>query len=803
MTIALEKNQEKRMHSPKPVIRATALFVFVVSMLVACDSQSTKNKPPKANAGVDKTTQINESVTITGSGTDSDGTIKKYEWKKATLVLASTASFSYTSTEVGTDTLTLTVTDNKGAKASDTMKVVVTEVADTVPPEIVADDAPIVSDITQVLSFTVTDDSGINVSTLVVQINGNEHTSLAQYANGKITITPDAANYWVAGGLSVAVTLADVLGNEINKVFEYTVQPSTAALPIARPSTGDAPLTIQLIPFNTTNTAIETYEWDFDGDGIFDRSETVGRNQSHTFNTPGSYDVALRITDTSGNQVTGTVTVLVKNSPPVVSANAVPSNGASPLDVAFSATAQDNEGIATYAWDFEGDGTYDLTGATATTANHTYSTQGTFQPVLQVTDILGAQTDYAFSDIEVRVQPVGFPAVAASASPANGTAPLNVSLNASATPVGTRTITKYEWDFDGDGSYDETSTTTGATTHTYSAAGVFFAKVRVTDSDNQTSEDVVKIIVNASVDLSIALDTIDIFSAETTTVTTTLGGDTRMSLVIEDRFGNPVRIVVPMTDRLAGTHDDIWDGKDDQGDFVSEGDYRAVVLYELNGEIKRFDLSDTTGGSSFNPPRTSIPRNFQPFAGNPLVIDFTLNRASEVTAFMGRYNVNTRLVTFMQRLPLGKGTHQISWNGEDSTGQLIHPPSGDSFLFGIFGFTLPDNAIYVRSGSHIAGMAIAPSIFVPDSVGNPDSKITFTLTNSADVRLIVYNADEGTIVARRSFSALSTGENTVLWDGKDDAGVYVSPGRYRLGITAIDSNGFQSITHYAVQQVYY
>ncbi len=33
MTIALEKSQEKRMHSPKPVTRAIALFLFVVSLV--------------------------------------------------------------------------------------------------------------------------------------------------------------------------------------------------------------------------------------------------------------------------------------------------------------------------------------------------------------------------------------------------------------------------------------------------------------------------------------------------------------------------------------------------------------------------------------------------------------------------------------------------------------------------------------------------------------------------------------------------------------------------------------------------
>jgi len=70
-------------------------------------------------------------------------------------------------------------------------------------------------------------------------------------------------------------------------------------------------------------------------------------------------------------------------------------------------------------------------------------------------------------------------------------------------------------------------------------------------------------------------------------------------------------------------------------------------------------------------------------------------------------------VTFLQRDPQGRGTHAVVWNGENNDGELIHPPPGDSFLFGIFAYTLPDNAIYVRSGAHLSNVSVAPSIFDP------------------------------------------------------------------------------------------
>jgi serine protease len=89
------------------------------------------NEAPTANAGLDKITTVNQSISISGSGSDPDGTISSYQWKEGANVLSSSASFNYTPTVVGTHTLTLTVTDNDGATDSDTM--VVTVIANQAP----------------------------------------------------------------------------------------------------------------------------------------------------------------------------------------------------------------------------------------------------------------------------------------------------------------------------------------------------------------------------------------------------------------------------------------------------------------------------------------------------------------------------------------------------------------------------------------------------------------------------------------------------------------------------------------------
>ena len=213
------------------------------------------------------------------------------------------------------------------------------------------------------------------------------------------------------------------------------------------------------------------------------------------------------------------------------------------------------------------------------------------------------------------------------------------------------------------------------------------------------------------------------------------------------------------------------------------------------------------GKRQSNPPRSHIPSTFSPLAGDPLDITFTLNRASEVTAFMGLFNVNTRLVTFLQRQPLGRGSHIVTWNGENSDGQLIEAPGNDRFLFGIFAYTLPDNSIYVRSGVHVSTVSASPSIFQPTQQtadGSPSvSSIDIELNRAGDVKLTINDTESGATVAEFDYTDLAEGTNTITWDGRNNDGNYVAPGTYRLGVSGVDSTGYQSLTVYALQRVFY
>jgi len=87
-------------------------------------SNQNEKKAPIANAGADTGTGVNTTISLTGDGSDEDGTIVAYKWEKGTELLGDNQTLEYTPTEIGTETLTLTVTDNDGLSGSDTVSIV-------------------------------------------------------------------------------------------------------------------------------------------------------------------------------------------------------------------------------------------------------------------------------------------------------------------------------------------------------------------------------------------------------------------------------------------------------------------------------------------------------------------------------------------------------------------------------------------------------------------------------------------------------------------------------------------------------
>lgn len=216
------------------------------------------------------------------------------------------------------------------------------------------------------------------------------------------------------------ITKSDVVRAIGVPVAEFT----TDATPSGVPN-----LTVQFRDLSTEVTAATTWSWDF-GDG----ATSTQQEPSHTYTTPGSYDVTLTTTNEAGSSTqskTGFVTVF---TPVVASFTASPTSGTAPVTVNFDASA--TTGATTYTWDF-GDGA----GDTGVTTSHTYSSAGSFTATLTAVGPGGTDTE----STTIMVMGTVGASFTLSANSAYVDQMLTVDGSGS-----TGTITTYEWDYDND-----------------------------------------------------------------------------------------------------------------------------------------------------------------------------------------------------------------------------------------------------------------------------------------------------------------------------------------------------------------
>ena len=187
-----------------------------------------------------------------------------------------------------------------------------------------------------------------------------------------VTVT-DAGNK--TGTAQVVVTVTDPPGN---------LPPTVKAA--AAPKSGNAPLDVLLTAAGSDPDGDTlTYAWEF-GDG----DTADGRRARHVYESAGTYTAKVTARDPGGLTASATVQVVVGDPPgnqaPTVQAAADPNGGTAPLTVRFTAAGRDPEGDAImYVWSFGDGGSAGGTGVT-----HTYTTPGTYNARVTVTDPDGA-----------------------------------------------------------------------------------------------------------------------------------------------------------------------------------------------------------------------------------------------------------------------------------------------------------------------------------------------------------------------------------------------------------------------------
>ena len=368
---------------------------------------NTGNISPTANAGSDVAITLPTNTTaLSGSGTDTDGSISAYQWTKISGPVAGTitnptaAITSATAMVQGVYQIELRVTDNNGATSRDTMQVTVNSAANQAPTANAGSDVAITLPTnTTALNGSGTDTDG--------SISAYQWTKISGPVAGTIT-NPTAgitsATALVQGVYQIELTVTDNNGATGRDTMQITVNSAANQVPTANAGS-DVVITL---PTNTsalsgsgtdTDGSITAYQWTkISGPIAGTITNLTAAITSGAGLVQGVYRFELRVTDNNGATGRDTVQVTVNAAVPPVNqaptANAgLDANITLPTNTsALSGSGTDTDGsITAYQWTkITGPLAGNVTTPTAAVTSATGLVEGVYRFELRVTDNNGA-----------------------------------------------------------------------------------------------------------------------------------------------------------------------------------------------------------------------------------------------------------------------------------------------------------------------------------------------------------------------------------------------------------------------------
>jgi PKD repeat protein len=417
---------------------------------------------------------------------DPDGTIAKYLWDldgngsfETDTGTAAAVTRSYAT--AGDRQIGLKVVDGKGASAKATRTVTI----QNSPPTASFTASPNPASIGATVSFdaTASKDSDGTIAKYEWDLNGD-----GTYETDTGTTAVISGSYGTVGERTIRLRITDSDGGTAiaSKALVIQNTPPTASF-TATPEASPTGTTVSFSAAASSDPdgTISKYEWDLDGNGTYETNTGTTASASTSYATPGARTVGLRVTDNGGATATTTRSVTAQNRAPSASFTATPNPVPTGTLVVFDGSASsDPDGtIVEYAWDLDGNGTYETSGFGKPTTSAPYAKPGTRTVGLQVTDSNGAKATTTRTIVIENRPPTASFTVSPNPAPTGTTVIFNGS--GSTDPDGT--VAKYEWDLDGNGSYETSTGTTSSTSRSYATVQTLTIGLRVTDSNGATA----------------------------------------------------------------------------------------------------------------------------------------------------------------------------------------------------------------------------------------------------------------------------------------------------------------------------
>lgn len=380
--------------------------------------QITVNAPPNmiptANAGADQTIILPaDSVILSGSGTDSDGSIAGYNWTKISgpsqfnITSSSLASTTVTNLIQGTYSFQLTVTDNQGATAKDTTVITVNAISNQLPLVNAGNDQAITLPTDSViLNGNATDADGTISTYQWTKVSGPSGYSIAFASLAQTKVLN-----LVAGIYQFELKATDNSGGFNTDTVTITVNAAANIPPVANAGSDQTitlPLDSVIVNGSSSDAdgSVTSYQWTkISGPASFAIVNSSAAQTAVNNLIQGIYQFKLTVTDNQGATASDTVSVTVNaasNTPPVANAGSDQSITLPANSVTLNGSGLDTDGtIVSYAWSkTSGPSTFSITSPASQNTTVTGLVGGSYIFRLTVTDNNGA---VATDDVQITV----------------------------------------------------------------------------------------------------------------------------------------------------------------------------------------------------------------------------------------------------------------------------------------------------------------------------------------------------------------------------------------------------------------
>ena len=283
-------------------------------------------------------------------------------------------------------------------------------------------------------------------------------------------------------------------------------------------------------------------------------------------------------------------------------------------------------------------------------------------------------------------------------------------------------------------------------------------------------------------------------SSNSLTISYNLSEDAKVTLAIIDSTGATVRTILSAVSKKAGYNSSAWDGKNSTGAYVPEGIYSAVISAVDSANKSSGDLI-TTFNAGYHPAISNV--SFSPSIFNPedpatpsTTISYDISKDALVTVEI--FNGYDKVKTIAASISQTAGTQNFTWDGRNDAGSIVGDAdytvqiTATSAVVDTFFSTYKGTVTVEKGAPSITGVTLSPEPYKLGTNGN--LSIMYSLSENSSVNI---NVNRGETLIRQVAVGQSklAGFNSIVWNGKDDAGNNIPEGIYTVTIQGVDKSG--------------